>query len=112
MKTAAAHNFGIVIVYTTLREQRGHLARISLQWHAVFESCEGNRIPHDVENSDAWWLHFIAHKPASTNPACVMRSVRFASASMPHFTALASVPPATVVTEGPQPGPALAANHG
>ncbi|HYS65984.1 MAG TPA: class I SAM-dependent methyltransferase [Paraburkholderia sp.] len=63
VKTAAAHNFGIVIVYTTLREQRRQLAQIGFQCDAVFESGEGELIPGDVEDSDAWWFHFIAHKP-------------------------------------------------
>lgn len=63
VKTAAAHNFGIVIVYTTLGEQRRQLAQVGLQSDAVFGSCEGNRIPDDVEESGAWWFHFIAHKP-------------------------------------------------
>ena len=63
LKTAAAHNFGIVIVYTTLGEQRRQLAQVGLQCDAVFGSCEGNHIADDVEDSDAWWFHFIAHKP-------------------------------------------------
>jgi SAM-dependent methyltransferase len=63
IKTAAAHNFGIVIVYTTLAEQRRQLAEIGFQRDAVFGSCAGNRIADDVDSSDAWWLHFIAHKP-------------------------------------------------
>lgn len=63
VKTAAAHNFGIVIVYTTLREQRRQLAQVGLQCDAVFASCDGRRIPDDVEDSGAWWFHFIAHKP-------------------------------------------------
>ncbi|ACD16129.1 class I SAM-dependent methyltransferase [Paraburkholderia phytofirmans] len=63
VKTAAAHNFGIVIVYTTLREQRRQLAQVGLQIDAVFGSSGGERIPDDVEESDAWWFHFIAHKP-------------------------------------------------
>ncbi|WP_341312381.1 class I SAM-dependent methyltransferase [Paraburkholderia sp. IMGN_8] len=65
LKTAAAHNFGIVIVYTTLAEQRRQLAEVGFQSDAVFGSCEGERIPDDVETSSAWWFHFIAHKPVA-----------------------------------------------
>lgn len=65
VKTAAAHNFGIVIVYTTLREQRRQLAQIGFQCDAVFGSCEGNCITDDMEASDAWWFHFIARKPVA-----------------------------------------------
>ncbi|WP_144143190.1 class I SAM-dependent methyltransferase [Paraburkholderia sp. BCC1884] len=63
VKTAAAHNFGIVIVYTTLPEQRRQLAQVGLHCDAVFGSTEGNRIDDDVDESDTWWFHFIAHKP-------------------------------------------------
>lgn len=65
LKTAAAHNFGIVIVYTTLPEQRRQIAEIGFQSDAVFASDTGERIADDVEESDAWWFHFIAHKPAA-----------------------------------------------
>ncbi|MFP3564349.1 class I SAM-dependent methyltransferase [Paraburkholderia sp. SIMBA_030] len=65
LKTAAAHNFGIVIVYTTLAEQRRQLAEVGFQRDAVFGSCEGERIPDDGETSRAWWFHFIAHKPVA-----------------------------------------------
>jgi SAM-dependent methyltransferase len=61
--TAAAHNFGIVIVYTTLREQKRQLAEIGFETDAVFGSCEGDRIPDNAQSSDAWWLHFIARRP-------------------------------------------------
>ncbi len=49
IKTAAAHNFGIVIIYTTLGEQRRQLAQVGLQSDAVFGSCAGDRIADDVE---------------------------------------------------------------
>ncbi|WP_434106403.1 class I SAM-dependent methyltransferase [Paraburkholderia caffeinilytica] len=68
VKTAAAHNFGIVIVYTTLGEQRRQLAQVGFLSEAVFGSCEGNRIADDVEVSDTWWFHFIARKPVAAGP--------------------------------------------
>jgi SAM-dependent methyltransferase len=63
IKTAAAHFFGILIVYTTLNEQRRQLASLGLKLEAVFGSGDGQRIPDDAQRSDAWWLHFIARKP-------------------------------------------------
>jgi SAM-dependent methyltransferase len=64
IKTAAAHFFGILIVYTTLNEQRRQLASLGLELEAVYGSGDGERIGDDAQTSDAWWLHFIARKPA------------------------------------------------
>ncbi|TDN70528.1 class I SAM-dependent methyltransferase [Paraburkholderia sp. BL10I2N1] len=64
IKTAAAHMFGIVIVYTTLPEQRRQLTSIGFEIDAVFGSCDGERIYAETQSSDAWWFHFIARKPA------------------------------------------------
>ncbi|WP_244220852.1 hypothetical protein [Paraburkholderia aromaticivorans] len=63
IKSAAPRHFGIVIVCTTLPEQRRQLAQIGLHRDAVFGDCTGDRIPDDARKSDAWWVHFIAHKP-------------------------------------------------
>lgn len=68
IKTAAAHYFGILIVYTTLNEQRRQLASLGLELEAVFGSGDGQRIANDVQTSDAWWLHFIARKPEHPVP--------------------------------------------
>jgi SAM-dependent methyltransferase len=61
--TAAAHNFGIVIVYTTLAHERRQIKELGLELEAVFGSTDAQRIPNDAPSSDAWWLHFIARKP-------------------------------------------------
>lgn len=61
--TAAAHNFGIVIVYTTLAHERRQIADLGLELEAVFGSTDTQRIPDDAASSDAWWLHFVARKP-------------------------------------------------
>lgn len=66
IRTAAAHNFGIVIVYTTLPEQRRQLEDIGFANDVAFSSCSGERIAADAATTDAWWIHFIAHKPVAT----------------------------------------------
>jgi SAM-dependent methyltransferase len=63
IRTAAAHYFGIVIVYTTLPEQRRQLEALGFEVEAVFGSCDGQLIAPQTQTSDAWWLHFIARKP-------------------------------------------------
>lgn len=62
IRTAAAHYFGIVIVYTTLPEQRRQLESMGFEVEAVYGSCEGDLIGREQTTSDAWWLHFIARK--------------------------------------------------
>lgn len=61
--TAAAHNFGIVIIYTTLAHERQQLAELGMELEAVFGSTDMQRIPVDAPSTDAWWLHFVARKP-------------------------------------------------
>jgi len=63
VKAAAAHFFRIMIVYTTLPEQRRQLASFGFQIDAVFGSGDGKRIYAETRTSDAWWFYFIARKP-------------------------------------------------
>ncbi|MGI4816242.1 MAG: class I SAM-dependent methyltransferase [Janthinobacterium lividum] len=62
---SAAHNFGIVIVYTTLANQRRELERLGLELKAVFGSEDGQEIAANGD-ADAWWLHYVAYKPVRT----------------------------------------------
>lgn len=62
IRTAAAHMFGIVIVYTTLAEQRRQLGALGFDVEAAFGSCDGKLIAPEAQTSDAWWLHFVARK--------------------------------------------------
>jgi len=63
IKTAAAHFFGILIVYTTLTEQRRQLESLGFRVESVFGCGDGKRIDGDTHTSDASWLHFVARKP-------------------------------------------------
>jgi ubiquinone/menaquinone biosynthesis C-methylase UbiE len=60
---AAAHYFAIVIVYTTIAEQKRQLAEIGFDMQAVFGSLDGRRVQETEDTSDTWWFHFIARKP-------------------------------------------------
>lgn len=64
VRTAAAHDFSSVIVYTTLPGQCRQLAALGFEVEAVYGSSEGDPIAPEQQNSDAWWLHFIARKLA------------------------------------------------
>jgi len=63
VRAAAAHFFRVVIVYTTLPEQRRQLASVGFEIDAVFGSGDGKRIYAETQRSDVWWFHFIARKP-------------------------------------------------
>lgn len=64
VRAAAAHYFGIVIIYTTVAEQRRQLTETGFVNDAAFGSDQGDRIADDAGTSNAWWVHYVAHKPA------------------------------------------------
>ena len=64
IRTAAAHNFGIVIVYTTLDEHLRQCAAAGLRVEAVFDN-DGRRLTDKDDTSSAWWFHVVVRKLAS-----------------------------------------------
>jgi SAM-dependent methyltransferase len=64
VSAAAAHNFGIVILYSTLAEQRRQLAEAGFSVEAVYENFGGDRVTEATDLSRVHWFHFVARKPA------------------------------------------------
>jgi SAM-dependent methyltransferase len=62
---AGAHDFGLVIVYTSLAEQRRQLAAGGFMVEAVFDNLSGSRIAGNDTLPDVWWFHYVARKPAA-----------------------------------------------
>jgi len=62
VSNAAAHNFGLVILYTTITEQNRQLAAAGFKTEAVFDSEEGREVSDDEDLSQVRWLHYIARK--------------------------------------------------
>jgi ubiquinone/menaquinone biosynthesis C-methylase UbiE len=60
---AAAHRFAIVIVYTTIAEQKRQLAETGFDLKAIFSSKDGRQLQESEDTRDTWWFHFIASKP-------------------------------------------------
>jgi len=59
MMTAAAHNFGIVIHYTTLAAASAELRDAGFtEEPIVFESGSGHRVISSA-GSHAWWFHLV-----------------------------------------------------
>ena len=58
-----AHDFGIVVVYTTLAEQKRQLSAAGFEVEIVFDNVAGRPVADDADTSDMWWFHYIARKP-------------------------------------------------
>jgi ubiquinone/menaquinone biosynthesis C-methylase UbiE len=59
---AAAHDFGIVIMYTTLAEQKRQLQAAGFSTEIVFDSAEGRPVADGVDDRAVWWFHYVARK--------------------------------------------------
>ena len=59
---AAAHEFAIVCVYTTMQEQKRQLREAGFDCEAVFDNARGQRVHDGADTRDMWWLHYVARK--------------------------------------------------
>jgi SAM-dependent methyltransferase len=59
---AGAHDFGIVVVYTTLAEQKRQIALAGFECEIVFDNARGQPVPGDADTRDMWWFHYVARK--------------------------------------------------
>lgn len=57
-----AHDFGIVVVYTTLAEQKRQLAAAGFDVELVLDNVAGRPVADDADTRAAWWFHYIARK--------------------------------------------------
>ena len=62
VSNAAAHNFGLVILYTTITEQKRQLAAAGFKTEVVFDSEEGRAVSDTDDLSQVRWLHYLARK--------------------------------------------------
>lgn len=57
-----AHDFGIVVVYTTLAEQKRQLRAAGFEVERVLGNDTGRPVADDADTSAIWWFHYIARK--------------------------------------------------
>ncbi|MDP3758997.1 MAG: methyltransferase domain-containing protein [Ramlibacter sp.] len=57
-----AHDFGIVVVYTTLAEQKRQLRAAGFGVEAVYDNVAGRLVADDADTRAIWWLHYVARK--------------------------------------------------
>jgi SAM-dependent methyltransferase len=59
---AGAHDFGIVVMYTTLAETKRQLRETGFEVEAVFDSARGERVVDAADTRDIFWFHYVARK--------------------------------------------------
>lgn len=59
---AGAHDFGIVVMYTTLAETKRQLRETGFEVEAVYDSTRGAVVEDGTDTRDMFWFHFIARK--------------------------------------------------
>ena len=64
VKNAGAHQFSIVIMYTTLANQLRQIRDAGFECEAVFDDVHGRRVTEQDDTRDAWWFHYVVRKPA------------------------------------------------
>lgn len=65
VSNAAAHHFGLVLLYLTLAEQLRELARAGFRTEIVFDSQQGRPVSPDDDLHNIWWFHYIVRKSAT-----------------------------------------------
>jgi len=59
---AGAHEFGVVIMFTTMAEQKRQLRDAGFECEAVFDSTRGEPVKPGADTRDMWWFHYVARK--------------------------------------------------
>lgn len=62
VRNCGAHDFGIVIVYTTLAEQKRELQAAGFQVERVFDNVTGELVTDSTDTRGVWWFHYVARK--------------------------------------------------
>jgi len=63
-----AHEYGIVIHYTTLRAASAELADAGFVDLEAYDMISGARVTRAPETRHSWWLHLVALKPTVAEP--------------------------------------------
>ncbi|NUO73181.1 MAG: methyltransferase domain-containing protein [Frateuria sp.] len=62
VRNAGAHDFGLLVVYTTLAEQQRQLAAAGFEVPVAFDSERGESVTAAQETHDIRWFHCVARK--------------------------------------------------
>jgi ubiquinone/menaquinone biosynthesis C-methylase UbiE len=58
----AAHDFGIVVMYTALSEQKRQFGAAGFKTELVLDNVKGQPVNSDTNTNEIWWFHYIARK--------------------------------------------------
>jgi SAM-dependent methyltransferase len=65
LMNAGAHDFGIVVVYTSLAEQKRQLREAGFTVEVVYDSATGAVVRDGDDTRAAWWFHYVVRKSAA-----------------------------------------------
>ncbi len=57
-----AHDFGIVVVYTTLAEQKRQLREAGFDVELVLDNVAGETVHDSTDTRQMWWFNYVARK--------------------------------------------------
>lgn len=60
--TSSAHNFAVVVVFTSLTAQLAGLSQHGFTVEAAFSNVTGASLPLDRDDAEAVWLHYLARR--------------------------------------------------
>ena len=112
IRVCGAHNFGLVITFTTLERQLDELAAVGLATELVFGNTHGQVVRRDDDTREIKWFHFIACKPAASGAmpvACAATQSGDASASPATAATVAPAAPTAGSDTGADAGAGTAA---
>lgn len=59
---AGAHDFGIMVMYTTMAGQKRQLRDAGFECEIVFDNARGEPVPEHADTRNMWWFHYVARK--------------------------------------------------
>ena len=62
IRNCAAHDFGIVVMYTTVAEQKRQLREAGFTPELVLDSTDGRPVADGADTRGIWWFHYVARK--------------------------------------------------
>lgn len=63
LRNCGAHQFGLLVIYTTLAQQHRELAQAGFQREATYGNLAPRALADGEDTSAIWWFHHVVRKP-------------------------------------------------